>query len=380
MNQLTNADISRWRQEFPQLATTIHLGNCSQGPQAKRVRSAIEAYVKSWREDGINWEYWLSKVQAAKEQFARLINADVDEVAATMSVSDATASIASALDLGAHGRRILTTVAEFPAVAQVWLAQRRLGWQVDFVPMRNGELRLEDVDLMVDRTTALVSVTHVYYQNGCKQDLDALAQIAHSQGALLYVDAYQSLGTIPVDVKRQGIDILSCGALKYLLGIPGIAFLYVRREVANRLSPAITGWFGQENPFAFETTHLTYAQGARRFETGTPPIISAFAAEAGLSIINEVGIHRIHERVNQLIDHTISQAVKLGLPVMGSMPLERRGAAIAIAADNSHAIEDKLKQRGIITSARGPAVRLSPHFFTLEENIERALTALRKLV
>ena len=380
MNSLTRAEIKQWRQEFPLLATTVHLANCSQAPQAKRVRTAIEAYLKSWREDGMNWELWLSKVQTAKEQFAKLINADVDEIAVTMSVSDATASIASALELNPERRRILTTAAEFPAVGQIWLAQQRMGWQVDFVPVRDGELRLEDFDWMINPQTALVSATHVYYQNGSKIDLSELAKIAHSRGALLYVDAYQSLGTVPVDVRRQQIDILSSGVLKYLLGIPGIAFLYVRREVANQLRPAVTGWFGQENPFSFEATRLTYAQGARRFETGTPPIISAYAAEAGLSIINEVGIDRIHQRVMQLVDQTIRGALNLDLPVMGANHLDRRGAAVAIAVNDSHAVEEKLKEQGIIASARGPAIRLAPHFFTVEENIEQALTALRKLV
>lgn len=378
MANLTMDEIQRWRQEFPILSTTIHLANCSQSPQSKRVKNSIEAYLRSWREEGMNWDAWIAKVEEAKRQFAQLINADQDEIAVTMSVSDATTSVASACLPTPWKNRIVTTGAEFPTVGQIWLAQQRFGWQVDFVPVRDGGIYLEDYQRIVDQQTAIVSATHVYYQNGFKQDLAAIAEIAHSRGALFYVDAYQSLGTVPVDVKRLGIDMLSSGVLKYLLGLPGIAFLYIRRELANQLQPASTGWFGQQNPFAMEVSRLDYAAGARRFDTGTPPIISAYAAEAGLALINEVGVERIHQRIQQLVSFTLQRAAELGLPVLGPRAVEDRGAAIAIAVPDGHSLEEKLKARGMILSARGPAIRIAPHFFTMEEEIGKALQAVRE--
>jgi selenocysteine lyase/cysteine desulfurase len=217
----------------------------------------------------------------------------------------------------------------------------------------------------------------VYYQNGFKQDLAAIAEIAHARGALFYVDAYQSLGTVPVDVKSMHVDMLSSGVLKYLLGLPGIAFLYIRRELANQLQPSSTGWFGQQNPFAMEVNRLDYATGARRFDTGTPPIIAAYAAEAGLALINEIGVQRIHQRIEHLVNFTLERANQLGLPVLGPRSVEQRGAAVAIAVPDGHHLEEQLKQRGMILSARGPAIRIAPHFFTLEEEISRALQAVR---
>lgn len=377
MGLLTLEEVQKWRQEFPILSTTIHLANCSQSPQSKRVKSSIEDYLRSWRDVGMDWDAWISKVDAAKRQFALLINADVDEIAVTMSVSDATINVASACLPSPWKQKIVTTAAEFPTIGQIWLAQQRYGWKVDFVPVRDGQLYLEDYWRAIDDQTALVSATHVYYQNGFKQDLAAIADIAHARGALFYVDAYQSLGTTPVDVKRMHIDMLASGVLKYLLGLPGIAFLYIRRDLANQLQPASTGWFGQQNPFAMEVGRLDYAAGARRFDTGTPPIISAYAAEAGLALINEVGVIPISDRIRHLVQFTLEGAAKLGLTVLGPQNIEHRGAAVAIAVPDGHHLEEQLKQRGMILSARGPAIRIAPHFFTLEEEISRALQAIR---
>lgn len=377
MAALTQEEIRRWRQEFPILSTTVHLANCSQSPQSKTVRHSIEAYLRSWREEGMNWDAWIAKVDAAKLQFAKLINAEPDEIAVTMSVSDATINVASACLPDQWKNKIVTTAAEFPTIGQIWLAQQRFGWEVDFVPVQNGQLHLEDYWQAIDERTALVSVTHVYYQNGFKQDLQAISKLAHDHGALFYVDAYQSLGTTPVDVKAMQIDMLSSGVLKYLLGLPGIAFLYVRRELADRLRPASTGWFGQQNPFAMEVSRLDYATGARRFDTGTPPIIAAYAAEAGLSLINQVGAVAIDQRIQELVRFTLAEAANQGLEVLGPQDLRQRGAAVAIAVPDSHRIEEQLKQRGMILSARGPAIRIAPHFFSLEEEIRRAVLGVR---
>ncbi len=377
MTVLTQEEIRRWRQEFPILSTMVHLANCSQSPQSKTVRHSIEAYMRSWREEGMNWDAWIAKVDAAKRQFARLINAEPDEIAVTMSVSDATINVASACLPDQWKNKIVTTAAEFPTIGQIWLAQQRFGWQVDFVPVRDGQLYLEDYRQAIDDRTALVSVTHVYYQNGFKQDLKTISKLAHDHGALFYVDAYQSLGTTPVDVKAMQIDMLSSGVLKYLLGLPGIAFLYVRRELADQLRPASTGWFGQQNPFAMEVSRLDYATGARRFDTGTPPIIAAYAAEAGLSLINQVGAAEIGQRIQDLVRFTLAESEDHGLEVLGPRDLRQRGAAVAIAVPDSHGIEERLKQRGMILSARGPAIRIAPHFFSLEEEISRAVVGIR---
>ncbi len=177
-----------WQKEFPILQNIIHVANCSQAPQSLRVRKGIENYLDSWLTTGMDWDYWIEETVKAKHEFARLINADPDEVAISTSVSEATASIASSLDPQGARRRILITEAEFPTVGHVWLASQKYGYKVDFVPVRNGEIRLEDYERLIDEDTVLTSATHVYYQNGFKQDLKDIARIVHDKGSLFYVD------------------------------------------------------------------------------------------------------------------------------------------------------------------------------------------------
>ncbi|MGI6358419.1 MAG: aminotransferase class V-fold PLP-dependent enzyme [Bacillota bacterium] len=358
-----------------------HLGNCSQSAQATRVRQAIERYLDNWLTVGMDWEYWMQEVNLAKHEFARLINADVSEIAVSTSASEAVASIASGLNFQTGLRRkVVTTEAEFPTVAQVWLGHQKYGCKVEFVPVRRGRLHLEDFERYIDQETAIVSTTHVYYQNGYKQDLAPVIDIAHRNGALVLVDAYQSLGTTPVDVKALDVDLLVSGNLKYLLGTPGIAFVYVKKDIVPMFEPAVTGWFGQENPFAFNVTYLDYARDARRFDTGTPPIMAAFAARAGMQILNEVGIERIGKRIDQLSQHALRVADELALPLLSPREVSAKGATTAIKVPDSHLMEEQLKRRDIIASARGEAIRIAPHFFTTEDDITAALWQIRNLL
>ena len=369
-----------WQAEFPLLAHTIHVANCSQAPQGKRVRRAIEDYLDSWLTAGMDWNYWIEETVKAKHEFARLINANPDEIALSTSVSEATASIASALDPQGPKRRILTTEAEFPTVGHVWLASQKYGYKVDYVPVRNGEILLDDYRRLMDDETVLASITHVYYQNGFKQDLKAIAEIVHEKDALFYVDAYQSLGTVNIDVKQMDIDILSTGNLKYLLGIPGIAFIYAKKEIISRLKPAITGWFGQENPFSFQVRYLDYASDTRRFDTGTPPVLAAFAARAGMEIINEVGAKQIEKRIDMLSQYTIKLAQERGLEILSPLDISKKGSTTAIKVDDSHHVEDELKKQNIIASARGNAIRVAPHFYTTKENIGYVMDCLARVL
>jgi selenocysteine lyase/cysteine desulfurase len=377
---ITPQEVSRWRDEFPILRNKIHLGNCSQSPISRRTKLAMDEYIGSLANHGMDWPGWMSRVQQAKAQFARLINADVGEIAVTMSVSDATAAVAGALMPKTGRSKVVTTAMEFPTVGQVWLANVQYGWDVEFLPEHNGCLQMEDFSQALKGDTALVSVTHVSYQTGALTDIAALAQLVHDRGALLYVDAYQSLGTVPVDVKRDGIDFLSSGTLKYLLGIPGIAFLYVKGSLADSLSPGMTGWFGQRDPFAMETTRLDYAPETRRFDTGTPPVMAAYVAAAGLGIINEVGVERIRRRLLDLAAFGMEEAMRRGFKVLGPRDPLHRGASLPLQVEDAHSAEAELFRQGIIASARGPALRLAPHFFSTEEDIVVALNALAEVV
>ncbi|MFC2164941.1 aminotransferase class V-fold PLP-dependent enzyme [Acidobacteriota bacterium] len=373
-------DIQTWRKQFPILEEGIHLANCSQSPQSKHSRKTIDGYLDNWNEIGMNWEEWVEAVDESKAVFAKLINCNSLEVAMLTSVSQATYSIASALDYSGRRNKVVVTEAEFPTVVHIWTASKRLGFELEFVPLTNGEIDLADYEKIIDERTLIVCIPQVYYQNGFKQDIAPICQIAHKKGALLYVDAYQCLGTDPVDVKALDIDILSTGNLKYLLGLPGSAYLYVKKDIIPYLKPMATGWFGQENPFAFDIHNFQYASDGRRFDTGTPSIITAYAAKAGMEIINEVGVPNIKMWVDELSRYTIQELDKRGLETTSPREISKKGPTTAIVVPDPHAVEGELKKRKIVASARGPILRFAPHFFVTHEDIDRALDNLKEIL
>jgi selenocysteine lyase/cysteine desulfurase len=341
----------------------------------------VERYLDNWLSAGMDWDCWMEEEDLAKGEFARIIGADKDEISVAMSVSDVISGVAGSLDYRGERNGIVTTEAEFPTVGQVWLAHERGGARLSFVPMKDGEIKIDEYERLVDDKTLLVSLTHVHYKNGFKQDLDALVDICHRKGAMVLVDGYQGCGVAPVDVHKQKIDMYTSGNLKYLLGIPGIAFLYVRGDLAPKLLPSQTGWFGQRDPFSFNVKVLDYAETARRFDTGTPPVIAAFAARAGMEIINEVSPAAISERLVFLGALAVAEADKRGLPVFGPRDGGRKGPVTAISLKmNSHLMEAELAKQDIIAASRGNVIRVAPHFYSTGEEIIHALDKIKEIM
>ena len=373
-------DLDAVRRQIPILATRVPMNACSQSPQCDRTRAAAEAYLDSWARAGMDWERWMGEVEAARAEFAGLIGADPADVAVATSVSQATASVATGLDYSGRRCGVVVSGVEFPTVAHVWRAQERFGAEVRTVPTAaDGTIPLQAYEEAVDAGTLVVSAAHAYYQTGWKQNLSALASLTRERGALLYVDAYQSLGTEPFDAPSCGADFVASGNLKYLMGIPGIAFLWVRAEVADRLHPAITGWFGRKNPFGFDT-RLDWADGARRLDTGTPPVLEAYVARAGMAWLRELGLDRIAAWTRTLGAHLVEGAHARGLTVMGPEEPGARAPTTAFAVADSHAVEAALGARGIIATARGPAIRLAPHFYNTVDDVDTALDALAEVL
>ena len=373
-------DLGAWRARIPLLGTTIPMNHCSQAPQTDLARVAVERYMGSWNTRGMDWDAWIAEVHIARQAFARLINASVDEIAVVSSVSEATSAVASALDFTTGRSRVVVSEAEFPTVGHVWLAQERRGARVSWVPVQDGEIDLCDYDSVLDDEVALVSACHGYYLNGFTQDIASIAERAHERGALLFVDAYQTLGAVPVDVKALGADFLTSGCLKYLLGVPGIAFLYVRGELIDSLRPTVTGWFGRADPFAFGLTTLDWSPTARRMETGTPPVINAYIARAGMDAIAEVGVAAIRAWHMVLARRLIDGGRARGLELHGTTDIHSKTACTAFVVDDAHAVETAMRTLGVLPAARGPVIRLAPHFYSTEDDVDTALDALEATV
>lgn len=374
------ADIASIRaREFSTLHK-IHLANCSQGAQPVSAAEAIAAFVANWRDEGMDWDYWMTVVNDSKATFARLINADPEDIAISFSVSSLVGTIASALDYRGMRNKVVTTEIDFPTVPNIWFAHERIGARVDLIPVSSqGDIDLATYERHIDGKTIMTSVPLVYYRNGFKQDVAEIARIAHQAGSIVLVDAYQGLGATPLDVKAMDLDIVVSGCLKYLMGVPGIAFSYTKKAIRDLLHPTSTGWFGQVDPFAFDY-HVNYATDGRRLETGTPPATAAFPSKASMDLLLEVGIDRVSQRCDALSIHCMEGAKARGLPLISNFDIKHKAPTTAIKVPDAHGMEVALKRRGIIASARGDVIRLAHHFFVTEEEIDQALDAIKEIL
>lgn len=372
---------SSYRKLFPILEQTVQLSSCSQSALSLPVRRAIDEYLEVWLKRGADWGYWMEQVALARAEFARMIHAEAEDIAVLGSVSDAASSIASALRFDADRPEIVTTTLDFPSVCHVWLAQAPRGAQVRFVQAEAGRTDVtERIAGAIDARTALVSVSHACFYDGQRVDIAATGREARKHGALQFVDAYQSAGAIAIDVRAQEVDILAAGAQKYLLGIPGIAFLYVRPALAQRLTPTVTGWFGRVNPFAFDPAGLDFAAGAARFNTGTPPMMCASVARASMALLNEIGIPAIEDYLGQLSAVALEEAARLGLVVASPLDPAAKGANTAIRVPDAAQVEARMLEAGYVVSARNDVIRIAPHFYNTADDVTGALRALARLV
>src|SRR6059058_398193 len=260
--------LARYRSEFPIFRDAVYLNTCSLGALGERTRRRIAEFLDLWQERGASawYDVWWAALGELRRRYARVIAATPEEIALGPSISVALASVAEALDYGKR-RRVVVTSLDFPTVAYQWLAKRARG--VELVVVESPDrisVPVEAIARAVDERTALVATSHVYFTSGAIQDITAVAEVAHRRGALTLVDAYQSVGQVPVEGRAAGVDFLTAGGLKWLLGGPGIVFLYAREEVTRRLAPQIAGWFGHKNQFAFDPRVLELHDDARRFE------------------------------------------------------------------------------------------------------------------
>jgi selenocysteine lyase/cysteine desulfurase len=365
----------RCRHRFPIFEHRVYINSCSQGALSDAVRAAYEQYLSDWDEKGAPWEYWVERGEAARASFADLISASADEVAVTTSLSAGVASLASGLRFGRRSKVVLTDW-EFPTIGQIWHAQEARGARVVHVrEADDGTLPLKHFDALIDDDTLLVSITHVCYRNGAMVDVPAVVELAHARGAYVLLDAFQSVGSLPVDVQELGVDFLGAGVLKYLLGSAGLGFLYARSDVIEKVWPTVTGWFADENIFAMDHTDYSPARTAARFQSGTPPVPSIYAGIAGIELMQEIGIAETREHVNELNAYLIAGLNELDAKVVTP---ERRGALICVKSTDAKALVAALSTDGIVTSERDSNLRISAHAYNTREDVDAVLASVRR--
>ena len=378
------SDLAAWKAEFPVLAHRAYLISASLGPLSRRSRALAEEHLELWGRLGpeeLWFEHALPRLQECRERFARLIGADADEVAIVPSVSAGLSAVATCLDLDDRPKVVLSDM-DFPTNHYVWRAQTRRGAKLDVVASPDGiAIEEDDVVERIDDQTAAVNVNRVLFESSWIVDLPPIVAAAHERGALVVVDDFHGTGVLPVDVHQLGVDLYLTGALKWLCGGQGLAFLYCRRDLIEKMEPLIVGWFGTKDPFGFDRNALRLRDDARRFETGTFALPQAWTALGGLSIIEEVGVAAIRTRNQELTRGIVDRADALGMEVLSPREPARRGGLVRVGVPGGRPAAEHLLHRlfeqDVVLDQRGDALRISPHFFNDESDLDRAFDAIR---
>jgi selenocysteine lyase/cysteine desulfurase len=372
---LTDPEVTAIRSRFRVFKKKIYLNSCSQGALCDAVEMSQQEHIESWHDSGSPWDVWVEKYEAARTAFARFIGAESDEVAIIPCASAGINSIASALDFRSR-RKVVMGEFEFPTMGQIWLAQQRRGMEIQFLESHKDRLSADAYAEAIDNQTLIVPLTHICFMNGFRSDVRAVTRLAHDQGALVMLDDYQDAGTRPINVKELNVDFYVTGALKYLLCPSGIAFLYVRRDLIEALTPTITGWFGQQNPFAFDTKHFDPAHTARRFETGSPSVPHVYAVSAALELLRSVGFERIADHVGELTQELLEGARQLQIQI--KTPPDSRGPLVVLRMKDAEAMVKKLAEHEIVVSNRMDGLRVSFHVYNSIQDVQAVLSVLEK--
>jgi selenocysteine lyase/cysteine desulfurase len=371
-----------FRSQFPVLASMVHLASCGLGARSTALDAALARMLDEMTRPGTPWHQFEEEAERARRRFAALIGAQADQIALIPNASIGAYQAVSTLDLSRRSR-VLTTTAEFPSVAHVWLAQRERGAEVSFVDGDRQADGVEDHHVLaahyraaIDERVALVSIPMVTYQHGVHLPVAAVARAAHAVGSKVFVDAYQAVGVRPVDVTELNCDYLVAGAAKYLLGLPGVAFLYARSAPPGDHDPVLTGWFGRINPFAFDPGRLDFPSTARRFETGTPAVPALYAANAGMELIAGLDLEAVRAHVDALVDLCTRRLEPWGDRVRVVADPAARGAHLGLVARDPPALAAWLATRGISVSPRGNVIRISFHYYNHARDVATLCDAL----
>jgi kynureninase len=369
------ASLLDYRERFPILAETTYLINHSLGAMPAAAEQRVLEYARTWNERGIRaWEEgWWELPVTVGDQIARIVGAPPGSVSMHQNVTIAEAVVVSCFGFDGPRRRIVYEEGNFPSVRYLYQAQERRG--ADILVAADDEGVVE----AIDERTLLVPVTHVLYKTGEIQDVEAIVAKAHEEGALVVLDAYQSAGTVPLDVTALGVDFAVGGSVKWLCGGPGAGWLFVRPDLAATLEPALTGWQAHARPFAFEPEQ-DYADGAWRFLTGTPNVPALYAATAGYDAIEEVGVDRIRERSVELTTLLIELLDENGFAVGSPRDPARRGGTVAVKPPGFEQVGRELGERGVICDWRPDVgLRLGPHFFNTDDELRFAVEQIAEL-
>lgn len=373
-----------FREEFPILEKTTYLVSNSLGPMPRSVPAKLAEYGKDWGDLGVKaWSRgWWEKPIDVGNEIAPLINADAGEVVMMPNVSIAQSAVISSIDFSEPRDTIVMTELDFPSVLYAY-QQLATRFGARIVTVRSDDGMTIDQDRLleaIDDRTRLVAISHVLFKSAFINDANAICEKAHRMGAMVSLDAFHSVGIVPVDVKRSGVDFLTGGVLKWLCGGPGGCFLYVSPAVRDTLAPALTGWQAHARPFAFEE-RMEYAPGAFRWLNGTPVIPALYACAEGVKIIRKAGVHAIRDKSIRQTSKLIELAESRGYRVFAPRDSKVRGGTVAIDVPNGYEIAQVLLSREILVDYRvGAGIRVAPYFFNRDDEVETVVSAIDEAI
>ena len=378
--------INRRREEFPTLASGIHLLSHSLGPVPHAARESMLAYYAAWEqhtsEDAWASSWWEMSARVG-DGIARLLGGAPGSVQIQPNASIALSSVASCFDFDVGGRnKIVTSALDFPSMDYVWDAQRRMGAIVEVVHSDDGiRVPLKHILHAIDDQTCLVALSHVSFRSSYRADAEAIVERAHHHGALVLLDVYQSAGTLELKAADWDVDFLIGGTIKWLCGGPACGYLYVRPDLQNDLQPRLTGWVAHAAPFDFSPAPMRYDESVRRFAQGTPSIPALYSVLPGLQIIEEVGVPMIQAESQRRTEWMIDFALERGWQVNSPRDVNERGGSVMIYVEDGPGMVSRLAERKVFVDCRpGVGLRLSPHFFNTDEEVREAMGILARIM
>jgi kynureninase len=364
---MTGKTLPALRAEFPLLQTCTYLNSNSTGAFPRGMEAVLQRYARTmqeWRDEV--WEGWWADWHAYADAVARFIGGPPGSVVTDGNLTTLMGRLGTCFDFQGERRRVVITGLEFPTVPFLWNGFSRYGAEVHVVPAEAGRVDSEALCAAIDERTRLVSLCHASFATGALMDLEPVVKRAHAVGAQVVVDAYQSVGAVPLDVKALGVDFLLGGAHKWMCGSVESAFLYVRPDLTESLRPAATGWMAGENPLTFEPAKA-WAPTARRLAGGTPAVLPSQLSQVGLDLLNAAGIHTIREHSLRCTARVMARADEAGLPVVTPRQDAHRGGIVTLRFPGDAQVARRLVAGHFVCSYRG-GLRVAPHFYnTLEE-------------
>jgi len=378
--------MKRHRDQFPTLVSGIHLLSHSLGPVPRAVRESMIAYYDAWEhhtsEDAWATNWWTLSRRVG-DRIARILGGAPGSVQIQPNASIAMATVASCFDFNSGSRnKVVTTALDFPSMEYFWDAQRQLGAKIEVVPSTDGvSVPLERILEAIDSETSLVALSHTSYRSSYRVDARAIVERAHAKGALVLLDVYQSAGVLQLNAADWNVDFLIGGTIKWLCGGPSCGYLYVRPDLQRDLRPRLTGWVAHDSPFDFAHAPLRYAKSVRRFAQGTPSIPALYSAIPGLEIIEDVGIAEIAAESQRRTESMIEFGRERGWTINTPLEKSQRGGSVMIGVDNAQQTAERLAEKRVFVDWRpGAGLRVSPHFFNTDEELDEALNILAGLI